>query len=129
MLKISDSQNLALAEAMMDTFVTKSQAFLRENEPHWCEGKDDETLRAFVNETAALARARDIRKEINIQRLLIHRVRGELDAPPADLHHIRLSEDGVPENERIERYRKTLHGNGFVRITLDTDLEALRGAS
>lgn len=99
---IRQEQMEAMDRAMMERFVDKSIEFIRINFPDWSSDRSDEALTGFINSMTTLARGHNIRKEINVQRMMEYKITFDFSIPlPPRLASL-LNRDDLGEEGRLE---------------------------
>ena len=118
MLVIRKEQMVAMEEAMMSRFVKKCVVFTRSNFDVWSHKKDDVELTSFVREIIELAHRCNIRKEINIQKLLAYKIEiGYECSLPGNLHRL-LTSNGMSEDSKMAVFLQLLV-SGLSRVEID----------
>lgn len=101
---IRREQMEALDRAMMTRFIEKSIDFIRINFPDWSSEQSDEALTSFITTMTTLARSYQIRKEINVQKLMEYKITFDFSTPlPPHLAQL-LNKDGLGEESRLELF-------------------------
>jgi len=68
----------AFQEIEREKFIVKSLHFLEKNFPEWCADKDENERREFINFSIDFGEKYDIRKEINLQKMMVFDIQYEL---------------------------------------------------
>ncbi|NEN23565.1 hypothetical protein G3O08_08635 [Cryomorpha ignava] len=109
---IRTAQIEALGTPKKEKFIEKTIAFLKENTPKWAESKTDDQISATIENMIELGRERNIKKEINIQKLLFHWIKYELKTPPSPEIDAELIQESRSENYRVKCMIKAIRRNG-----------------
>ena len=78
---IKVEQIATLGTPAKEKFILKTIEFLRENTPEWAEEKDGQEIRGPIEEMIKIGKELNIKKEVNIQKLLYYSKTKELQIP------------------------------------------------
>ncbi len=109
---ISNAQRAKLGESQRKLFVDKTVIFLKENTAQWAESKSDEQIIAVIDSLIAIGKDRNIKKEINIQKLAYHWIKYDLKMPPSAQIDTELRQVGLGEDYRVKCMIKAIRKNG-----------------
>ena len=108
---VSENQLKAVGAPSYEKFILKTIQFLKKNTPEWAEGKDDKEMRGPIEEMIEIGKELNIRKEVNIQKLLYYAITKELQIPfSAALQEILRTPD-VGEDLRTKNLIKAIVKN------------------
>jgi hypothetical protein len=108
MLYVREEQDSAMANDMMERFVSKTLLLLGDSAPAWCEDKSTGERERFVKSIIEFARSRNIFKEINIQKLLIWHVEYGYAIPLSNYLESVLNRKDFYEDYRMEQFFKVI---------------------
>ncbi len=98
----------AFRQIEVEKFVQKSVVFLRQNFPEWCTDKEQEEIEAFIHEIIAFGEQYDIRKQLNLQKLMHFKIKYEFDIPLVEHLEAILSPIDTNESYRVKYFYKSL---------------------
>jgi hypothetical protein len=101
---IVQEQMAAMDDVMMKRFVDKSIVFIRINFPDWSRDQSDEALVKFINKMITFARSYDIRKEINIQKVMEYKITFNFSIPLPPRLALLLNKNDLCEEARLELF-------------------------
>lgn len=110
---IRTAQIEVLGKQQQEKFIEKTITFLRDNTPKWADSKTDDQIRSAIEKMIELGKERNIRKEINIQKLLYHWIKYDLNMPLSDEIEGELNQQGLSENYRVKCMIKAIVKNGI----------------
>lgn len=117
-----------MEEQMMRRFVKKCVGFIRCNFDIWSHGKDDDDLTRFIREVIELAHRYNIRKEINIQKLIAYKIEfGYTPALPNNLHLLLLSNDMYEDSKTVVFLQLLVSGLSLMEIDLGEEEDLSHG--
>ncbi|NND94652.1 MAG: hypothetical protein HKN45_07265 [Flavobacteriales bacterium] len=105
---IKDSQINALGIPAKERFILQTIRFLRENTSDWAVDKNDEEIRRDIENMIRIGDEKNIKKEINIQKMLYHWIKYDLSLPFNEQIDHSLSIEGLNENRRIKEMIKVI---------------------
>ena len=108
MFVIKDIQLEAFRKREVAKFVEKSKLFLQQNFEKWCQKKDDDALKIFIQRTIESGADVNIRKQNNVQKLLFLQIEYQLNFPLKGEYEKIMLERNVSEDQRITSLHKTL---------------------
>ena len=108
MLIIKDIQIEAFRQIEVEKFVQKSVVFLQENFADWCADKEQEAIETFIHEIIEFGEQYEIRKQLNLQKLMHFKISYEFDIPLVEHLEAILSPVDTNESYRITQFYKTL---------------------
>ncbi len=95
----------AFRQIEVEKFVQKSVVFLRQNFPEWCEGKEEQEIEAFIHEIIAFGEQYEIRKQLNLQKLMHFKITYEFDIPLVEHLEAILNKKEWGENYKIKCFQ------------------------
>jgi len=108
MLVITNKQMEAFRQIEVEKFVQKSVAFLRDNFADWCVDKEQEEIESFIYEMIEFGEQYEIKKQLNLQKLMFFRIEFRFDIPlVGELEEI-LGAVNKNESFRITQFYKML---------------------
>lgn len=110
---IRPAQIEALGSPHKAKFIEKTITFLRESIPEWAESKNDDQVKTSIESILEIGKERNIKKEINIQKLLYHWIKYDLNIPPSQQIDTQLVQDGLSEDYRVKCMIKAIRKNGI----------------
>ena len=108
MLIIKDIQMEAFRRIEVEKFVQKSVVFLQENFPDWCANKEQDEIEAFIHEIITFGEQYEIRKQLNLQKLMHFKISYEFDIPLVEHLEAILSPVDTNESYRVKCFYKSL---------------------
>ena len=121
---VRKDQLVRFSQDLVDAFIAKTVEFLRSNFPDWVGVKDDEQLGMFIQEMIDLGAEHEIKKEINVQKLIYYKIRFNFKLPLHKKLLLLLTEKGIDEDGRTENFYFSLltGSHELIRIDLETDI-------
>ena len=111
MLIIKDIQMKAFRQIEVEKFVQKSVVFLQENFADWCADKEQEAIETFIHDIIAFGEQYEIRKQLNLQKLMHFKITYEFDIPLVEHLEAILSPVDTNESYRVKCFYKSLLNN------------------
>ena len=87
-----------------EKFILKTIEFLDENLPDWAHSKNEEEIRKYIEDMITIGRCKNVKKEINIQRLLYHSILRQIPNPSAIARDILTYSEEEDENDRVKNF-------------------------
>lgn len=108
MLVIKDVQMEAFRQIEVEKFVQKSVVFLRQNFADWCADKEQEEIEVFIHKIIAFGEQYEIRKQLNLQKLMHFKITYEFDIPLVEHLEEILTPVDTNESYRVKCFYKSL---------------------
>ncbi|RLD61573.1 MAG: hypothetical protein DRJ05_02355 [Bacteroidetes bacterium] len=114
-VRISKKQSDLFREQSMEKFYAKCRSFLIQNFPDFTKPLDDKSLNEFITKIISFGSKYDIKKEINIQKLMVIQIKYDF------LKHYELPEDlnyilEYPDREEDKKvnyfHQQIIHAHG-----------------
>jgi len=114
MLVITNKQMEAFRQIEVEKFVQKSVVFLHNNFADWCADKTPDDIEAFIYEMIAFGEQYEIKKQLNLQKLMFFKIEFGFDVPlVVELEGI-LGEVEKNEGYRVKCFYKLLLSGDIV---------------
>lgn len=101
----------AFRQIEVEKFVQKSVVFLQNNFADWCVDKEQEAIEAFIYEMIAFGEQYDIKKRLNLQKLMFFKIEFGFDVPLVEELEEILGEVDMNESYRVKSIYKSLYNN------------------
>lgn len=111
----------AFRQIEVEKFVQKSVLFLKNNFADWCADKRQEEIEAFIYKMIEFGEQYDIKKQLNLQKLMFFKIEFEFDIPLVKVLEEILNEVEKNESYRVTQFYKTLDSNNLLTKNDDTD--------
>ncbi len=98
----------AFRQIEVEKFVQKSVVFLQQNFADWCADKEQEAIEAFIHGIIAFGEQYEIRKQLNLQKLMHFKITYEFDVPLVEHLEEILSQVETNESYRVKCFYKSL---------------------
>ncbi len=123
-LTINKTQMEVFEYQSMDLFIKKSIPFLKENAPEFTKDKLDEELEVFIRKVIQFAESHNIKKETNVQRIMLFKIEHNFKYHFSDELEYTLSGTSFGESYRLDKFEKLLISKKKQRavITLNADI-------
>jgi hypothetical protein len=122
-LHIREEQMRAMAADMRERFIAKTVLLLEEGVSGWGQDKSSEEKEQFVRFMMEFAGSNKVFKEINVQKLSVWYLEFGFTIPLSDYFASILNKEGLPENDRIERFYEAIKSpTGLIEISLTDEL-------
>jgi hypothetical protein len=108
---ISEEQDNAMAQDMVERVISKGILFLEESAKEWCQNKSIEERKQFVRLMVELAWSKNIFKETNIQSLVFWQVDPGFTIPLSKYLDMVLTRENFKEDYRIKRFFEAITSN------------------
>jgi len=108
---ITNQQINSLGASSKEEFVQKTIVFLKENTPYWASNRTEEEIREHVVRMIEEGRQVEVKKEINIQKLLYNWIRYDLMLPFSEKVDGILRQSAEHEDDRLHTLIKNIRKN------------------
>jgi len=103
-LVIRKEQMALFQSHALEQFIIKSISFLKKNFLVWSLHRSDEAIRLFVEETIRFGGGYNIRKQINLQKIMHYQIEYSFEIPLSGYLQERLAGKDLNETQRVERF-------------------------
>ena len=108
MLKVTETQRIALRDAREAGFAETTRRWLREGAPDWAAPRNDAEIDAHVREMRAFAERHGLRSAAAVQRLAMLRAQGRWQGEASAWAMRCLTRRGNSEARRVDDFRDAL---------------------
>ncbi|MBP6311718.1 MAG: hypothetical protein KA408_05570 [Flavobacteriales bacterium] len=108
---IAQQQLEALGAPHKEAFIAKTLVFLRKECAQWAMNKEDEVIVESIENMIYFAKRYDVKKEVNVQKLLYHWIQSELELPFKQPLKDALMQENVSEDKRVKDMIKKTKGS------------------
>ena len=123
MLTINTAQMEVFEYQSMSLFIKKSIPFLKENAPEFTKEKSDDELEKFIIKAIQFAESHNIKKEMNVRRIMLLKIEHDFSYNLADKLKHTLSGTSFGESYRLSKFEQLLTSkNQRELITSDTEI-------
>lgn len=91
----------------MSLFIKKSIPFLKENAPEFTKEKTDDELEKFIIKAIQFAESHSIKKEINVQRIMLLKIENGFSYKLSGELKYALSGTSFSEDYRLDKFEKS----------------------
>lgn len=128
MLQITIGQGEQLAEGLKKSYIAKSILFIEQNFPDWCKDRTAKARKNYVVGMVDFAQEHNVCSELNVQKLIFWKIEYDFTIPLSEYKKYKLCQENFDENYRMEQFNQLINGNNeLIKITLDSDVDELRG--
>lgn len=121
MFVIKNKQMEAFRQIEVEKFVQKSVVFLQNNFADWCVDKERDEIEAFIYEMIDFGEQYDIKKQLNLQKLMFFKIEFGFDVPLVEGLEEILGDIGKNESWRVKCFYKSLLNSDYSSTQVDKE--------